>query len=355
MQQKYINCKGLKEVLKDVRLLNHPRRKEIERRIEIITFFKKHKIEATRDAYKVSKSTIYNWIKTLEENGGDITSLASRSKEPKKKRESKVSEEIKRFIVKYRYEHPRVGQVVIKQALEKYKGFKTISEATIGRIIAKLKEERKIIDNPKKISFYASSGRFKQRIKKKRKKVRVKGYKPKEGGDLMQIDSITLFANGIKKYIISCVDIKTRFGYACSYSSLTSMNAKDFIEKVIRVCPFKIKRIQTDNGLEFEKYFAWYLGKQNIIHYHNYPRSPKSNAYIERFNRTIQEQFVDWQEDSIFYNLEEFNKNLVQYLVWYNTERPHQSLNKLPPLKYYLDTEIINPKKSNMLWDYTCI
>ncbi|MDR2644727.1 MAG: integrase core domain-containing protein [Endomicrobium sp.] len=28
-------------------------------------------------------------------------------------------------------------------------------------------------------------------------------------------------------------------------------------------------------------------------HYWNYPRNPKSNAYIERFNTTLREQFFD--------------------------------------------------------------
>jgi transposase InsO family protein len=47
--------------------------------------------------------------------------------------------------------------------------------------------------------------------------------------------------------------------------------------------------IQTDNGGEFEKYFAKYIRDKNIIHYYNYPRHPKSNGYIERFNRILQE------------------------------------------------------------------
>jgi IS30 family transposase len=56
--------------------------------------------------------------------------------------------------------------------------------------------------------------------------------------------------------------------------------------------PFKINRIQTDNGLEFGGDFGKYVRGTERIHYHNYPKSPKSNAYVERFNRTIREQFV---------------------------------------------------------------
>ncbi|MDR2399756.1 MAG: hypothetical protein LBD61_04950 [Endomicrobium sp.] len=41
--------------------------------------------------------------------------------------------------------------------------------------------------------------------------------------------------------------------------------------------------------------------KHKLKHYWNYPSYPKSNAYIERFNMPIKEQFVyrneDWIED----------------------------------------------------------
>jgi transposase InsO family protein len=53
--------------------------------------------------------------------------------------------------------------------------------------------------------------------------------------------------------------------------------------------PFKIKSVLTDNGSEFMLHFSKYLEKENIKHYHTYPRCPKMNAHCERFNRTIRE------------------------------------------------------------------
>ena len=121
------------------------------------------------------------------------------------------------------------------------------------------------------------------------------------------------------------------------------------------VAPFKIKRIQTDNGGEFEKHFKTFIRGQPIIHYHNYPSRPQSNAFIERFNRTIQEQYVQWHEDDLYDYIEEFNRKLMKYLIWYNTEKPHRSINKLPPLRYYIDMFVINNKKSNILWTLTVV
>jgi putative transposase len=42
----------------------------------------------------------------------------------------------------------------------------------------------------------------------------------------------------------------------------------------------------------------------------------------------------------------------MDYLIWYNTEKPHRGIGKLAPLRYYLD-KFTNPQKSNMLWTLT--
>ena len=35
-------------------------------------------------------------------------------------------------------------------------------------------------------------------------------------------------------------------------------------------------------------------------------------------------------------DIDKFNRKLMDYLVWYNTERPHESLNNLTPVNYLL-------------------
>jgi len=43
-------------------------------------------------------------------------------------------------------------------------------------------------------------------------------------------------------------------------------------------------------------------------------------------------------------DIDEFNKKMLQYMLWYNIERPHHSLNKKSPIAYFYD--IINLRKS---------
>ncbi|MES0328174.1 MAG: integrase core domain-containing protein [Gammaproteobacteria bacterium] len=51
---------------------------------------------------------------------------------------------------------------------------------------------------------------------------------------------------------------------------------------------------------------------------HTYHSTPKMNAHCERFNRTIQEDFVDYNKELLFSDLAAFNEKLADWLVWYN-------------------------------------
>ena len=184
---------------------------------------------------------------------------------------------------------------------------------------------------------------------RRKKKLRRKGYKPQKAGDLIQVDAIVLFVDGIKRYNLTGVDVKSKFAFAYAYSSLSSKKAQDFVEKFKKVAPFPIKRKQTDNGSEFHKYFDDYLAREGIIHFWNYPRHPQSNSVVERFNRTLQEEFVWENQHLLVDDIQEFNRRLMDYLIFYNTQRPHASLSYLPPLKYLLEKENF----SKMLWTYT--
>ena len=61
------------------------------------------------------------------------------------------------------------------------------------------------------------------------------------------------------------------------------------------------------------------------------------NAHNERFNRTIQEQCVDCYEDLLFTDTELFNEYLADWLIQYNTQIPHHSLNMKTPVHYPIE------------------
>ncbi len=55
--------------------------------------------------------------------------------------------------------------------------------------------------------------------------------------------------------------------------------------------------------------------------------------------------------DTMAEDLEQFNHLLMDWLIWYNTERPHFALGQISPMKYLMS----NFGMSNMLWTHTGI
>ncbi len=101
------------------------------------------------------------------------------------------------------------------------------------------------------------------------------------------------------------------------------------------VYPLQIKSIQTDNGSEFLGDFEACLKKRGIPHYFSYPRCPRINGCIERYNRTIKEEFVQNNIDAI-HDIQLFRQRLATYLIFYNTQRPHKSLGLKSPVDYLI-------------------
>ncbi len=335
-------------------VINHPKREIIEKRADIIKFFDEFGAEATRKAFGKSRSTIYLWKRKLKMSDGKLSALAPGDMTPLRKRKRSVHPFIESFIISYRTDHPGVDKTTITPSLAnacQIAHIKPVSESTVGRIIHDLKQKGRLPES-NRITINAKSGNLLVRkLKHPRKKNRRKGFTPQKPGDIVQMDTVSVFADGIKRYIFTAIDLKTRFAFACTYKSNSSANGSDFLNKFITIAPFSTARIQTDNGGEFEKHFDKYCQQYGLVHFFNYPKHPQSNAHLERFNKTIQDQFVNRHIDDLD-DLDHFNRQLMQYLIWYNAEKPHRGIGKLPPLRYFLDN-FYPPPKSNMLWTLT--
>jgi transposase InsO family protein len=305
-------------------------------RLKVIEFHNKYGTLATKDAFNTSKATIYRWKKILKDNHGRLSSLVPLSTAPKHPRIMMTDQRIVLFIKQIRKNHPRLGKEKIKPLLDEYcqkQAITSISQSTIGKLI-----KRHNLLSPKRYGRYYHNPADKRAQKQVKYKTKVKrSPKPKEFGYL-EIDAVVKFIDGMKLYIFNAVDIKLKFQFSYAYSRLNSKNGADFLSKLLVVYPIRkgIKTIQTDNGLEFKGEFHRYLKKHNINHLFIYPRCPKINSFVERSNRSLQEEFVNDNLDLAVSDLNLFNHKLTDYLIWYNTKRVHKSLNNISPIDYLL-------------------
>ena len=111
-------------------------------------------------------------------------------------------------------------------------------------------------------------------------------------------------------------------------------------ERVVRVLEQLLEwrgsptSIRMDNGPELisQRLESW-AKQKNIELLHIQPGKPAQNAYIERFNRTYREEVLDAY---LFDDLQEVRYITERWLEEYNSIRPHEALQGLPPRQFAL-------------------
>ncbi|MDD4358909.1 MAG: DDE-type integrase/transposase/recombinase [Candidatus Pacebacteria bacterium] len=338
-------------------------------RMKVLVFWEKYGLKPTIEAFNVKRRTLFNWKRTLIKGKGKIEALNPKKTIPKTKRRRIWPLEIRTKIRLIREEHPNLGAEKIFPLLKEYckkNNLKYPKARTIARIISDDKEKMRTF--PQKISH---SGKVKP-IKRQKVLRKPKDIKPNHPGHLVALDTITKIINGKRRYIITFEDIYTRFSFAWSTKSHASKAAEEFFNLCIKVFPysFNFLYVLTDNGSEFKKHFNQRLMELHLIHYHTYPRTPKMNAHVERFNRTIQDEFIDYNMHYLL-NPDEFNRKLIDYLIFYNIDRVHGAFkNKLSPVQYMIEWQkeqiaknitivksnnksLIGPQECKTGWHYT--
>ena len=166
-------------------------------------------------------------------------------------------------------------------------------------------------------------------LRKERRSRVGQSPKPKSGG-YVQLDTIETIISGTRRYTITTINVKLKIVYAQTFSNKHSKNAFVVLKVLASVLPVKIHTVQTDNGAEFEGEFRKYCRRKEIKHKWTYPNCPKINGVIERFNRSIQEEWLDAYQDEML-DLNLINKRIKEYLTFYHHDRVHESLNDQTP------------------------
>lgn len=142
--------------------------------------------------------------------------------------------------------------------------------------------------------------------------------------------------NGKHLYQWTAIDECTRVRFVYAFEEHTPENSVKFFRMLQKTFPFRIQRIQTDNGREFTyKYisetelcpFDIALQEAGIEHILIPPRTPWHNGKVERSHRNDQRYFYDWEK---FTSVDDLNRKLSKHLAWSNRKVMRTLGNKSP-------------------------
>jgi transposase InsO family protein len=312
-----------------------------QERLKMIRFYDEHGEAQSQKYFGVNRKTIHVWKKKLASAGQHLDALMVRSTRPKQVRRTTTDPQVLAFIRQLREDHPRLGKEKIKPLLDQHCHKLRITSpaiSTIGKIIKRHKlffqKNSRIYHNPN-TKWAQNSG------KPRLPRIRVRyAQHPPDGGH-WQLDTMMRQLDQLKVYFYSAIDVKAKLALSLPYSHLNSHNARDFFEKLLSFCPMPIQDVQTDNGQEFEGEFDAFLRSQSIPHHWSYPRCPRIDGCVERYQRTLFEEFLQSHEDSVRYP-REFLHQLSEYLLFYNTQRIHSALGKQIPLDFLLSNNLLS-------------
>lgn len=270
----------------------------------------------------VSRATYYRYKRILA--GKAIPG----SKRPKNVNTPQWSHEQLQLVRTIRCENPTYGKAKIAVILKRDHQ-QSLSESTIGRMLAALKKKGLIQKSPSALR----AKRKRNFTKGHAKAWTYKDYRDVEMGERVQIDHMTVSKNGITFKHFQAWDRRSKYMSAQVYSHAKSTSAKRFLEHFLSTVPFAVRSIQVDGGSEFMADFEEACAKLGIELIVLPPARPTYNGGVERGNRIFREELYA-RNDLLADSVRAIQFELTKALHKYNTYRPHKNLKGLTPMQY---------------------
>ena len=179
------------------------------------------------------------------------------------------------------------------------------------------------------------------------KKIKYKHIKAQQlPGELIEIDvkHVPGPIKGHKYQQYTAIDTASRWRHLEIFDEESTFHSIEFLKIVIRLFPYQIKAIKTDNHSTFTNYYLGtskrsdmtvktihaldsFCGQNNIIHYLIDPGKPTQNGTIERSHGEDQRKFY---EQNKFSSVLDLKKKIRLWNDYYN-DLEHCSLNGKTP------------------------
>ena len=249
-------------------------------------------------------STVNGWAKAYREGG-----LESLFRKPTNAATRRICDKLARRIEQERLENPENGVRRIRDELKRHEGVH-VSAETVRRVVNEAG-----LGNPALTPTRQSAG--------------VKRFEKALPNALWQIDIFTFQLKRMYPvYLVGIIDDHSR--YIVGHGLFRQQSADAVLEVVKGAigewgAP---REILSDNGRQFaawrgETRFQKVLKRQGISHVRSAPRHPMTLGKIERFWKTIWEEFI---AEALFASFADATQRIAHWITYYNHQRPHQGI-----------------------------
>jgi transposase InsO family protein len=259
----------------------------------------------------VGLSTLSKWVRVYREQGeAGLQSQSGR----RGSRRPKMAAAVKTKVVELKRHHPDLGIQKISQFLRRVL-FLPVSRETVRRTL----HEQQLLKKP--------------RSKPRRNPPKPRFFERSTPNQMWQTDIFTFRLGGKNAYLIGFIDDHSR--YVVGLDLFRSQTAEHVLG-VYRtaVAEYGVpKEMLSDQGRQYSSWrgttrFEAELRKDRVHHIKSRPHHPMTLGKIERFWKTIWEEFLVRAQ---FDSFESARERVRLWVKHYNHQRPHQSLEGLCP------------------------
>ena len=291
------------------------RLRSASRRLAVI----RHAREITRNVsqtcryYGITRQTYYVWLRRYVEKG--VAGLEDRSRRPHHSPRATNAEVVGKIVHLRQTYH--FGPHKIAMYLRRYHEL-VVSPSGIWRILRRLGLSR-LPASQRHVPHHKRWQRYEKPEPGHQVQIDVKFIAPLKGAPRRQ------------HYQFTAIDDCTRLRVLRLYQRLNQKTAIQFVDYVLQKLPFRVERIQTDNGSEFQAAFHWHVQDLGIEHVYIRPATPRLNGKVERSHRIDAEEFYRMLDGVVIDDAKLFTSKLQEWEDYYNFERPHGSLGGQTP------------------------
>jgi transposase InsO family protein len=270
---------------------------------------------------------------------GGVAALVEDKRGPKGPHPNRVSEEVEERILAYSLDHPTHGQQRVANELRLQN--QNVSPAGVRGVwmrhgLEKRHKRLLRLEQHAQEETHVLSEEQIELLERHSVDFRCRHIETTQPGELLNQDTFywgTLKGVG-KVYVQVVVDTFCSLAFAKVYTSKMPITACDLLYD--RVLPFyealgvEVGSVLTDNGREFcgkpdSHPYELLLGLEGIEHRTTKVRSPQTNGFVERMNRTLLDECFRVKGRTTWYlTPQEIQRDLDEFLERYNLERSHQ-------------------------------